>query len=336
LLEPQRTNLALYSADFSDSTWSKLRTVVTTNTTSSPSNVLNADTIEVTSAGQAYLSQGITTTNTSLSVSIYCKYINQQFIQIYSSSSGIAYANFDIQNGVVGSNGANASNIQITSAANGFYRLSLTFVVPVAAINIRFAFVSSSTSGYNPPDGISGRQFYAWGAQFELGAFATSYIPTSSATVTRNQDTFTLSNVFTNNMISSAGGTWFMELRNNLSLVRDASANGLYLTDATALAFGFRIKTYAPNNRLAISKVVASTETPIYTTLTDTAKVAIKWNGTTADLFVNGVKVVAATSFTSTAMEVIATNVSVPIYLNDTALYNTPISDAECIAITTL
>jgi hypothetical protein len=174
------------------------------------------------------------------------------------------------------------------------------------------------------------------GTQLELGAYPTTYIPTTSATVTRNSDSFTLSNVFTNNLISSAGGTWFVELRNNRVLTRDTSSNGLCLLDSSLSSFGFRIKTYV-NARLAIAKVIAGGETGLYVTTTDTCKIAIKWNGTTADIFENGVKVIAATAFTSTNMEaLVGVALDVPKYINDTALYNTPISDAECIQITTL
>jgi hypothetical protein len=142
--------------------------------------------------------------------------------------------------------------------------------------------------------------------------------------------------VFTNNLISSAGGTWFVDLRNNLSLIRDLSSTSLDLSDVSA-SFGFRIKTYSGGQRFSIIKLVSSVETPLYTTLTNNAKIAIKWNGTTADVFVNGFKVVTNDAFALTAMQILlATGSAVTINLNDTALYNTPISDAECIQITTL
>jgi hypothetical protein len=74
----------------------------------------------------------------------------------------------------------------------------------------------------------------------------------------------------------------------------------------------------------------------IYTT-TDHVKVAIKWNGTTADVFVNGIKVVSATSFTTTDMEFFRWNGGdVSKYIKQMALFPTPLSDAECIALTTL
>ena len=35
--------------------------------------------------------------------------------------------------------------------------------------------------------------------------------------------------IYTNNLITSAGGTWFTELNNNFSLTRDAFGYGLFL-----------------------------------------------------------------------------------------------------------
>jgi hypothetical protein len=76
---------------------------------------------------------------------------------------------------------------------------------------------------------------------------------------------------------------------------------------------------------------------PLYTTNTDTAKIAIKWNGSTADVFVNGTKVVSATSFTATNMEFLYGQASdVPKFIQQMALYPSPLSDANCIALTTL
>jgi hypothetical protein len=340
LLEPQRTNIALYSEDFADATWSKLRTTVTQNTTNSPDNTLSADTIEVSSSGQAYFLQAVTTVAGTVNVSIYCKYINQQFLQIYSSSSGQAYANFDILNGLAGSNGTNASNVQITTAANGFYRISVALVVPVASINIRFAFVASSSSAYNPSEGIAGRQFYAWGAQFESGGYSTSYISTTSASVTRNLDQILRSNVYTNGLITASGGTWFVDIRGNVPVVRDLSTSGIFLNAgvASTIGNGFVLRNAGSTlTRMGVFTVVAGgLSANLHTIATDNAKVAFKWNGTTADVFVNGVKVVAATPFTPTAMEnLVGEGQNRAVQINSMALFPTPLTDPQCIALTT-
>lgn len=346
LLEPQRTNIALYSEDFADVTWAKLRTTVTQNTTNSPDNTLDADTIEVSSSGQAYFGQAVTTTAGTVNVSIYCKYINQQFLQIYSSSSGQAYANFDILNGVAGSNGTSASNVVITPAANGFYRISVALVVPAAAINIRFAFVASSTSVYNPTEGVAGRQFYAWGAAIETGttgtaAYATTYIPTTTASVTRVFDYMARLNLVTNGIVSATQGTWFVEIRNNLFLARDNSTT--VFTFGQDGNNGIRFRPTG-TGRIATEKVVGGVITVLVSAAnaTQTMKIAFKWNGSEVETFLNGVKQTPANkTYPSTIvpqsalLNFTSTNPGVPIYINEMGFFPTQLTDAQCIALTT-
>lgn len=173
--------------------------------------------------------------------------------------------------------------------------------------------------------------------QMELGAYATTPIFTyGSAAVTRLADTFTRNNIYTNNLISSSGGTWFFELKNNFSYVRDAvSSNSIHLDTTTGgITNGFSIIGQA-NGRIRLGKSVASTSSVMYITTTDTFKAVIKWNGSTADVFVNGVKQVSATPFPVTAMEFFATGIAdIPRYITQMALWNTPLSDSQCIELT--
>jgi hypothetical protein len=68
----------------------------------------------------------------------------------------------------------------------------------------------------------------------------------------------------------------------------------------------------------------------------DATRFAIKWNGTTADFFENGVKVISATAFTATALQFIGNqSLPVPININQFALFPTPLTDAQCIQLTT-
>jgi uncharacterized protein YndB with AHSA1/START domain len=129
-----------------------------------------------------------------------------------------------------------------------------------------------------------------------------------------------------------------VELRNNIAYTRD-TIGALWIGDnstSSTLGNAFNIRS-GGTGRLPIGKTVSSSFTSLYSTLTDNVKIAIKWNGTTADVFVNGTKVVSATAFTATNMEFLyGQGTDVPKFIQAMALYPTPLSDTDCTIITTL
>jgi hypothetical protein len=170
-----------------------------------------------------------------------------------------------------------------------------------------------------------------------IASYATSFIPTTTTALTRNADVITRNNIYTNGLITSAGGTWFVELNNNIAYIRDTFASGIYL-DTTNGGFvnGFAIRLgVSTSQTLSILKYVSGTPTALSNPISSTVKIAIKWNGTNADVFVNGIKVVSATAFTTTAMEFLNANATdVPKFIKSTMLFPTPLTDTECIALT--
>jgi hypothetical protein len=174
--------------------------------------------------------------------------------------------------------------------------------------------------------------------QLESGSYPTTYIPTTTTAVTRIADTFSRSNIYTDGYITSGGGTWFVELRNNIPYLRDTFTTGIYISDTTNLTSNnINIRNGGGTVRLAINKVISGSSTPLYLTTTDTVKLAIKWNGSTMDIFQNGTKVISATSFTPTNMGFLRGELTqVPTFIQAMELYPIPLSDAECIALTTL
>ena len=173
--------------------------------------------------------------------------------------------------------------------------------------------------------------------QLELGAYATSYIPTTTATVTRNADVLSRDNIYTNNLIVGGGGTWFVHLINNTAFTSDANGNLFLDTASGGITNGINIRSIGTVARLYINFYTSGVNTFQYLTTADTVKLVIKWNGATADVFENGAKVVSATIFTPTAMENLGGNGSdQPKYIKQMALFAKPLTDAQCIALTTL
>jgi len=345
LLEPQRTNLFRWTEDFANAVWTKSTSNTISNQTTSPDG-LNNGTLFVGdgTAGVKGITQTLTVSNSTVyTVSVYAKRATNNFIQIASSSAffaSTAYANFDLITGVLGTvSGATAS---IQSVGNGWYRCIMT-VATTAAVSgsVGFYLIDSATAGRAPSNSLNTGVFI-WGAQFEHGTtlssptnFATTYIPNTSTAsgATRNADTFTRNNIYTNGLISASGGTWYVELKNNITYLRDTVNEPLELSENTNN--GFYIRPSSVSSRLQILKRQGGFSTPLFTTTTDNVKLVIKWNGTTADVFVNGVKQVLGTSYVTTLMEnLTGRGAIVPIFIQAMVLFNTPKSDEFCEALT--
>jgi hypothetical protein len=194
LIEKVRTNVALYSEDFS--TWSKPGISISTNTTTAPDGTLTADTLTVSSSiSYVYRSHNALGEYT---ISCYVKAGTNNFValNVQGTATHWVTAVFDLSTGAIGEyaqgTGGNTSYVShsITSAGSGWYRCSLT----INSSNISTAtyysvmFTNSATGNsfnvnYGEPSGNTiGNTLIVWGAQYETGAM-TDYIPTTTAAV---------------------------------------------------------------------------------------------------------------------------------------------------------
>jgi hypothetical protein len=308
LLEPQRTNLALFSEQFSLSPWANRNSpIITANNAIAPDGTMSADSFNVSDGSLSGRNQVVVLGAGTYTFSCYLK----------RNASSVVGGIMRLRVIADGS-----TNQQVFTLTNDWVRYSFTFT---AAVGVTLVEVLNFNINH----------FDAWGAQLELGAYATSYIPTLGTSVTRVADAFIRDNIYTNGLITSSGGTWFVELRNNIVY----SSPGFLrfgVGDTSALSTNSLFIRTTSTSRIIISKIIGGSGTTLYNTLTDTVKIAIKWNGTSADVFINGIKEVSATAFTTTDMEFLKGEVNSPMFIQSMALYPSPLTDAQCIQLTTL
>jgi hypothetical protein len=343
LLEPQRTNNIQFNEQFNNAYWSTADLTVSPNVAVAPDGNTSADKIIPNTNNVIHSIFKASQSITNSIYSIYAKASGLNWLLLTSHNTSAPTSRgtfFNLSNGTIG-NKAVGQTAWIEDVGNGWYRCSIDSGSSSSTI---YTLIPTSGNGITSFAGNGTDGILVWGASRETGLgataiYPTSYIPTpSSAAVTRLADSFTLNNIYSNNLITSSGGTWYIELKNNVSYTRD-SLGALWIGDTSTfsvLTNGLSISNNGVTGRLVISKTIVSITTLLYTTLTDSVKLAIKWNGSTVDVFVNGTKVVSASLFTTTNMNFLYGQGSdVPKFIQNMALYSSPLSDADCQTLTT-
>lgn len=201
LIEEQRTNLLLRSSEFDDAYWTKNNSTVTANAAVAPDGTLTADKlVDNTTNGVHGLTKNMGVISPgAFSVSCYAKAGEGSRIVVYmDDQSGLSVAySFNLSTGaVVQTKVPHTSWTSVSATAtpvgNGWYRCSISGTTTNTTLGVRFLLDKGTTyNAFGLPtdytgDGYSG--IYIWGAQLEAGAFPTSYIPTTTAQVTRSAD----------------------------------------------------------------------------------------------------------------------------------------------------
>ena len=221
LLEEARTNRIGTSEKFSVSGggWTEVNPTISANHAVAPDGT-NTATL-VTGSGGAY--GGLIRQNpTSISavantMSVYAKAGTHDSIGFRIGSQmreGQNYARFNLTTGVVTTitpDAGTINDIYMENVGNGWYRCVLTYTPATGGGFADIALVDSSTGNH---DYRETGTVILWGAQFEQGSYATSYIPTFGATATRAADvSSSSSNTFGNSFYKQSEGTMFSEVK---------------------------------------------------------------------------------------------------------------------------
>jgi hypothetical protein len=342
LLEPQRTNLVTFSEDFSDVAWLKPNSAITPNTITAPNGTLTADTLSADGTFNAHLlaQTGSATSGVTYTHSVYAKKGTNNFIQIAGTggiyTAGNVFANFDLNNGVLGTIGA-GSTATITSVGNGWYRCTMTATATATNSGsfLLLCLPSSATSGRAEPNSLTTNVFI-WGAQLEVGAYATSYIPTTTAAVTRVADSASKTGV--SSLIGQTEGTIFAEV--NISRLLGATARSILLIGSSNNRVELLFTGLSANRLRFLVRTSAVTRFEAlldYSTLGN-LKLAIGYKSADTVAFINGVQVTSTTNnaFTLATLSEIYLGETLQDSVNQAALFTRRLTNAELAAITTL
>jgi hypothetical protein len=206
LVEPQRTNLATYSEQFDDASWNKINSSVTANADISPDGYTNADRIyDNATSGQHRVGKNISVVSaTTYTFSVFAKKGSLRYCYLFTVAGGASDRYyFDLQDGVSITAGG-----KIEDYGSGWYRISAQ-VTAAATGNELFAFNLTNSSSSPTYSGTGTGYHMIYGYQVEAGDYATSYIPTTTASVTRNADQISKTGI--SSLIGQTEGTLFIE-----------------------------------------------------------------------------------------------------------------------------
>jgi hypothetical protein len=326
-LEPSRTNLITYSEDFSQSAWIKSNTSITSNVEISPDGTLNGSKI----VGSGYLQFLINAVASNVyTFSVFWKKDTSSVIKFRISSSGQDETITLNTETLSFSNITNIDDYSVEEFGNGWYRLKITWTeqnTEVAGIRI-ICDESDATSS-----------LYIYGAQVEVGSYATSYIPTQGSAVTRLADS--CNNGGNEQVINSTEGVLYFE---GSALDDDGTDRKITLSDGSlnnAINFGFSRFSGNINAEVKSGGVLQTSGFGATGIAQDNNnKFALSWGGGVSKFYVNGTLASSYTSVTSPiGMNVLNFSLSSGFqksYLNckDIRVYNTALSDSELQALT--
>ena len=244
LLEDASTNQLTRSSDFDN--WSKVNITVASDSLISPSGELDADTLTRNSTSASYLSKSFAKTSASqldMTMSVFVKenvgdYFAMRAQGFYPARADIIFQ-FSTKTFTTSVSGSNFSldSTKYEDYGNGWYRLSAKFNTDSFTTMACLFSPRSSSGQVDATDSASDSSVYLWGAQCEYDNLS-SFIPTTTAAVTRNAETCSGSG--NSNVFNDSEGVLFAEIK------------ALSNTDTANPNRGFSISDSSTNNTIFI------------------------------------------------------------------------------------
>ena len=336
LFEPQSTNLIPYSETLGNNTTSG-GISFTYNNSISPDGTQNAALVSVTSANDR-LQPSFAAVNSLVAISIFLKHNGTDFstqINTFNTGTGTLFG---------ARAHVTATDVTFTSYSGGFDSASF---VDYGNGWFRVIVVCQSTTGttfvqWRPTSVNATLSYPCFGFQVEQQSYATSYIPTSGSTVTRNQDVCTNGGSLAS--INSTEGVLYAEIA---ALADGGTFRGISLNDGTTNNNNvIRIYCASADNRITI--IIRANGSLIFnyshtlTSITDFNKIAIKYKQNDFSLWVNGINIHNQTTGNTPIglNELLFNNgLGTEIFFGKTkalAVWKEALSDAELTELTTI
>jgi hypothetical protein len=214
LVEESRTNLLLQSNGF-DATWANINSSETAASGTAPDGTNTAwelkDTVDGSATAHSINQTVSLTSGVTYTFTVWAKEGTLPGVALFFPAAIFGTATqsrYNVSTGVVASTGS-GSTISISSFPNGWHRVSMTMTATATASGLFQIRIDNGTTPSYQGDGTG--TILIWGAQLEAGAFPTSYIPTTTATVTRSADVASITGSAFSSWYRQDEGTVFAE-----------------------------------------------------------------------------------------------------------------------------
>ena len=346
LLEPTRSNLITYSEAFDNAYWTKSGSSVVSGFVSPKGDLSAFKLVEDTSTAIHYMYHPTIGDVGIKTASFFVKAGERNKIGIRDAATGGSYVSFDLENGVILDETLTATGT-IKAVADGWYKISIEQTITSALRYQIFILPNSYTSGSilgtYTGDGTSG--IYIFGAQLEVGSYATSYIPTQGATATRVAETCVKNNIDTSIISSSYPFTMYVEStyivgnEQALSFINSSVPNNYYVITINSNVVNLDARANGLTELISSGVSLVNGQK---------FKAAITMqSATSGKICVNGNTVISKTNFSNQSVNSnindlligqlrLATDNGQRLPVSDVKFYNTALTDSELQALTTL
>jgi hypothetical protein len=356
LVEPAATNICLQSEDI-NTTWEAFSSGTRAQSTEeTPDGDTTNKYIKLVDNNTGGGATGTVAVIQTITVSGGAKYtasvflkksgLNWAWLRAFGAGS-VGDANpsqyFDLDNGVLGTGNAGIDDATIEAYPNDWYRCTITWTQGAGDTSFVFRIYVAETDNDFTVDLDGTSSIFVWGAQVEAGPIATSYIPTTTASVTRNKDDITQTSA--SSLIGQTEGTLYVEVdwkeasgtfQKLLAVSDGTSSNRMLIYNSS----GGELRMLAEANGTELTNQGESSSA-----YSGIQKIAFAYKTDDFELYRNGSSISSDTTGSLAALGTLTdidlgqgfnAGAQANMHIRAVALYPTRLSDAECEALTTL